>query len=338
MMDIAAGSAIDSTSTWGVDQDLVHRLTALVVAGPDCARERTHTPLTGEPLADLPVSTAQDVAAAIERSRAVQAQWAQVPLRERGAILLRFHDLVLRHQRELLDLVQLESGKARRSAFEEVADCALVARHYARASAGYLRDRRAFGAFSVLTQSVESRRPKGVVGVVSPWNYPLSLAITDALPALMAGNGVVLRPDLQGSLTALYAVGLLIEAGLPAGLFTVVLGPGASTGQAVVDQADYVCYTGSTATGRSVGVSAARTASMLLRMPTSHGPLRGRSDPASPAPASCASPPNGSWCTTRSMTRSCLGSWRPSGRSGSGPACPGGSTWVRWSGPGNWRR
>ena len=129
MMDIAAGSAIDSTSTWGVDQDLVHRLTALVVAGPDCARERTHTPLTGEPLADLPVSTAQDVAAAIERSRAVQAQWAQVPLRERGAILLRFHDLVLRHQRELLDLVQLESGKARRSAFEEVADCALVARH-----------------------------------------------------------------------------------------------------------------------------------------------------------------------------------------------------------------
>ncbi|MBP6996920.1 MAG: succinate-semialdehyde dehydrogenase (NADP(+)) [Phycicoccus sp.] len=258
MMDIAAGSAIDSTSTWGVDQDLVHRLTALVVAGPDCARERTHTPLTGEPLADLPVSTAQDVAAAIERSRAVQAQWAQVPLRERGAILLRFHDLVLRHQRELLDLVQLESGKARRSAFEEVADCALVARHYARASAGYLRDRRAFGAFSVLTQSVESRRPKGVVGVVSPWNYPLSLAITDALPALMAGNGVVLRPDLQGSLTALYAVGLLIEAGLPAGLFTVVLGPGASTGQAVVDQADYVCYTGSTATGRSVGASAAR--------------------------------------------------------------------------------
>src|SRR5690606_26497633 len=99
--------------------------------------------------------------------------------------------------------------------------------------------------------------PKGVVGIVAPWNYPLSLAITDAIPALLAGNSVVLRPDVQGTLTALAGVELLYEAGLPRDVLTVVLGDGPTVGQAVVDRADYVCYTGSTATGRRVAESVA---------------------------------------------------------------------------------
>jgi succinate-semialdehyde dehydrogenase/glutarate-semialdehyde dehydrogenase len=109
----------------------------------------------------------------------------------------------------------------------------------------------------VLTRSVVHHHPRGVVGIVSPWNYPLSLAITDAIPALMAGNAVVLRPDLQASLTALQAVQLLTEAGLPESVLQVVLGDGPTVGQAVVDLADYVCYTGSTATGRRVATSVA---------------------------------------------------------------------------------
>jgi succinate-semialdehyde dehydrogenase/glutarate-semialdehyde dehydrogenase len=92
---------------------------------------------------------------------------------------------------------------------------------------------------------------------VSPWNYPLSLAITDAIPALMAGNAVVLRPDLQASLTALLAVQLLTEAGLPESVLQVVLGDGPTVGQAVVDLTDYVCFTGSTATGRAVAQAVA---------------------------------------------------------------------------------
>ena len=93
------------------------------------------------------------------------------------------------------------------------------------------------------------------MGIVAPWNYPLTLAVSDAIPALMAGNAVVLRPDLQSSLTALQAVALLTEAGLPESVLQVVLGDGPSVGQAVVDHAD-VCYTGSTR-GRRVAASAA---------------------------------------------------------------------------------
>jgi succinate-semialdehyde dehydrogenase/glutarate-semialdehyde dehydrogenase len=172
--------------------------------------------------------------------------------------MLRFHDLVLDRQSELLDLIQIECGKARAHAFEEVGDVALVARHYARRTAGYLRPRRRGGLFPLLTQARELRHPKGVVGIVAPWNYPLTLAVSDALPALMAGNAVVLRPDQQTPLTALLGVELLVEAGLPAEALQIVLGPGPETGQAVVETADYVCYTGSTATGRQVAQVAAR--------------------------------------------------------------------------------
>ena len=176
----------------------------------------------------------------------------------RTRIFLRFHDLVLQRQVQLLDLIQLESGKARAHAFEEVADTAIVSRHYARRAAGYLRPRRRQGAFPLLSQAVELRHPKGVVGIVAPWNYPLSMSITDAIPALLAGNAVVLRPDIQSALTALQAAALLDEAGLPEGLLQVVLGDGPRIGGAVLDLADYVAFTGSTATGRSVAQNAAR--------------------------------------------------------------------------------
>lgn len=248
---------LEPTATYAVDPALVRRLASRVVAAPVGDSHTSHTPMTGAPLATLPISSPEDVKVAFDIARAAQRSWAQLPIERRAAVLLRFHDLVLANQSRLLDLIQLESGKARRHAFEEIADCAIAARHYARRSADYLRDRRALGAFPVLTQSVESRRPKGVVGIVSPWNYPLSLSITDALPALMAGNAVVLRPDQQSSVTALAGVDLLHEAGLPEGVLQVVLGPGATTGQAVVNTADYLCYTGSTPTGRRVGAAAA---------------------------------------------------------------------------------
>lgn len=217
----------------------------------------THTPMTGAELARLPVSTPADVDVAVRRAGSAQRTWDQTPMRQRRQVLLTFHDLVLDHQEILLDTVQLESGKARGHAFEEVADCALAARHYAMRARGYLRPRRRLGVYPMLTSVTEFHRAKGVVGIVSPWNYPLSLAVTDALPALMAGNGVVLRPDPQGSLSALRAVALLAEAGLPEGLLQVVLG-GADVAAAVVERADAVCFTGSTATGRVVAEAAAR--------------------------------------------------------------------------------
>lgn len=257
MSDVIADPEIDPTATYAVDPRRVRRLTSRVVAGPRAEQHVTSTPMTGAPLATLPVSTPEDVTVAVATARTAQRAWARTSLVQRADILLRFHDLVLDRQVELLDLIQLESGKTRHDAFAEIADTANAARHYARRAASYLRDERPMGVFPLLTQTVVSHQPKGVVGVVSPWNFPLTLALTDALPALMAGNAVVLRPDPQTSLTALAGHELLLEAGLPEGVLQVVLGPGPTTGQAVVDQTDYICYTGSTPTGRRVGVAAA---------------------------------------------------------------------------------
>ncbi len=258
MTHVVADPETDPRATYALEPSRVRELTARVVASGEGGTLTTETPLTGAPLASLPVSTAADVADAVRRARAAQQRWAAVPVHDRAEVLLRLHDLVLARRPELLDLVQLESGKARAHAFEEVADVAIVARHYARRGAGYLADERHLGAFPLLTRSTEHHRPRGVVGIVSPWNYPLSLAVTDALPAVLAGNAVVLRPDPQGSLTALAGVALLVEAGLPEDLVQVVLGPGDPTGQAVVDRADYVCFTGSTGTGRAVAAAAGR--------------------------------------------------------------------------------
>ncbi len=255
--DLIADPETDPTATYAVDPALARRLAKRVVAAPRAPHHTSRTPLSGAPLAPLPQSTRADVAVAVDAARAAQRAWARTPMELRERIFLRYHDLVLERQVELLDSIQLESGKTRRQAFEEVADVALVARHYARSAAAYLHPRRRAGLFPVLTQSVEHHHPRGVVGIVAPWNYPLTLAITDAIPALLAGNAVVLRPDQQASLTALHAVDLLTEAGLPESVLQVVLGDGPTVGQAVVDLADYVCYTGSTATGREVASSLA---------------------------------------------------------------------------------
>jgi len=254
--DTVADPGIDPLATYAVDPGLVRRLSSRVVCAPRPETVRTHTPMTGAPLATLPMSTPSDVLVAYAGARAAQRSWARLPADRRARIMLRFHDLVLSRQVGLLDLIQLESGKTRAHAFEEVADTAMVSRHYGRRAPAYLRPRRRSGAFPLLTRTVELRHPKGVVGIVGPWNYPLAMSITDAIPALLAGNAVVLRPDTQGALTALQAVALLEEAGLPERVLQVVLGPGPTVGRAVLDQADYVCFTGSTATGRGVARAA----------------------------------------------------------------------------------
>lgn len=235
----------------------VDRLLRRVVAGPDPTRITTRAPFTGAAVAALPESTDEDVALAYARARAAQARWAERPVAERAAVFLRFHDRLLERQDEILDIIQTETGKVRKHAFEEVLEVALTCRHYGRRARGYLRPRRRAGALPVLTKAVEVRHPKGVVGLVSPWNYPLALSIGDAIPAMVAGNAVVMKPDTQTALTALWALDVLTECGLPEDLWQIVIGDGPVIGPAVVDRADYVCFTGSTRTGREVAQRAA---------------------------------------------------------------------------------
>lgn len=229
------------------------RLAARVNVAPGRERRNVTSPLTGEVIGEVPIGTADDVAAAVAESRRVQKRWAQMPVKARAAVLLRYHDLVLDHQDELLDLIQAENGKARVWAFEEILDQAVTARYYARLAPRALKPTNRMTALPGLVTAKEHHVPKGVVGVISPWNYPLVLAVSDALAALVAGNGIVIKPDSQTPFTALRAFELLEEAGLPKGLVQIITGPGTDVGQAIIASADYLMFTGSTETGRTIG-------------------------------------------------------------------------------------
>jgi succinate-semialdehyde dehydrogenase/glutarate-semialdehyde dehydrogenase len=222
---------------------------------PGRHREITNA-MTGKPLGRVPHCTREDVVAAAERARTLQRAWAQRPLRERTEVMLRFHDLVLGRQEEVLDIIQLENGKARRHAFEEVADVCLTARYYANTAEKYLSPKRRQGILLMLTEVWEHHPPKGLVGIISPWNYPLTLGISDALPAIVAGNAVLAKPDGNTPFSALWAVALLEEAGMPPGLVQIVTGPGSELGTPIIEQSDYLMFTGSTGTGRRVAAQA----------------------------------------------------------------------------------
>jgi succinate-semialdehyde dehydrogenase / glutarate-semialdehyde dehydrogenase len=214
-------------------------------------------PFTGEPLGEVPRCTPEDVAAAVKRARHAQRRWRTISYAERTGLLLRFHDLVLDNRDRILDIIQLESGKARRHAFEEIMDVALVSRYYARTAEKHLRPRRRWGAFPFLTWTWEHHHPVGVVGVIAPWNYPLTLSISDAIPALAAGNAVVMKSDSQTPFSALVGTELFAEAGLPADVLQVVTGSGEDLGPALIENVDYVMFTGSTSVGRGVAKQAA---------------------------------------------------------------------------------
>jgi succinate-semialdehyde dehydrogenase/glutarate-semialdehyde dehydrogenase len=216
------------------------------------------SPLDGSLIAALPESTVADVDSAFRLARAAAESWKALSFAERKAVMMRFHNRVLEHQATLLDVVQWETGKSRSSAFDEVADIALTARYYANSAEGHLRPEKRQGALPFVTKTRVHFQPKGVVGMITPWNYPLTLPLSDAIPALMAGNGIVLKPDAQTPLSALSALHLLYQAGLPEGLFQVVIGDGAQLGSAIISHADFLMFTGSTDTGKIVAEQAAR--------------------------------------------------------------------------------
>ncbi|MBB6169985.1 aldehyde dehydrogenase (NAD+)/succinate-semialdehyde dehydrogenase/glutarate-semialdehyde dehydrogenase [Nocardiopsis mwathae] len=254
------GIATGSTEISALDPATVERLTRRV-AGTSGRSTTTTAPFTGKPLAELPESTAADVRDAFQRARTAQRAWATASPRDRVAPFLRFHDLVLDRQQEILDILQAETGKARRHAFEEVYDAAAGTLYYARQAPAMLRRRRVPGAVPGATRAYVHRQAKGAVSVISPWNYPLALPVGDAVPALLAGNAVVAKPDTQTALSALWAIDLLVEAGLPEDLWIPVLGDPAEIGDPLIDHSDYVAFTGSSAAGAKI---AQRAASRLI--------------------------------------------------------------------------
>lgn len=236
---------------------LLARLASRVVAGQDAERVTIRTPLTGEVVGTLPRSGVEDVDRAFATARDARRDWAARGVRDRARVLSRLAALVVARQSAGLDLAQLETGKSRTHAFDEIAEVAINARWLARRAPAVLRPRLNRG-LTPLTVATELHHPRGVVGVISPWNYPYILSLSDAVAALVAGNAVVLKPDSRTPFTALWGAQLLADAGLPEGLFQVVHGAGPVVGTRLIDSADYLCFTGSTATGRIVAEQAGR--------------------------------------------------------------------------------
>jgi len=214
-------------------------------------------PSTGKRIFDLPQLSADQVQEAVAKARAFAPTWGATPAKERQAVLTRMHDLMLKNETKLLDVLQLETGKSRAHAFEEFAGAAGAARYYGRKAAKFLKNSPTRAGVPVITKTWVEYQSLGVVGIITPWNYPMALANLDVLPALAAGNAVVQKADNQTALTSLFCRMLAIEAGLPAAAWTIVVGDGAEVGNAVTDNCDYVAFTGSTATGRKVAERAA---------------------------------------------------------------------------------
>jgi len=234
------------------ERDEFERLVEGVTADDDREGIEVVAPFTGELLVTIPAGTGEDVAEAVDRAAAAGEAWADRPADERAAVFETLAESILDRQAEMLDVIQAETGKARLDAFEEILDVSGTARYYGEEGPGMLATKRRQGAIPLATRTEQRQHPVGVVGMISPWNYPLALTLSDAIPALLAGNGVVLKPDEHTSLTALKAKELLVDAGLPADLLQIVTGHGAEVGPPLIESVDYLTFTGSTETGRVI--------------------------------------------------------------------------------------
>jgi len=231
---------------------------ALMADGPPTGTGiAVDNPATGAVVGEVSDTSAEEVAQAVERARRAQRDWAELDTRARAAFFARGRRWLLAHREEIADLVVEENGKAREDAIVEIVYCASAFAHWAKQARRLLATTkiRSLSPF-VLGRNMYTRRvPRGVVGVIGPWNNPLLNSFGDAIPALAAGNTVVLKPSEQTPLTALLMERMARECGWPEDVFQVVTGAGA-TGRAVVDTVDFVMFTGSTRTGRQVAARA----------------------------------------------------------------------------------
>jgi acyl-CoA reductase-like NAD-dependent aldehyde dehydrogenase len=220
-------------------------------------------PATGQVIGTVPDLTADDVAAAARRARDAQPAWEALGYDGRAVVLRRMQRWIVEHTEEVIATICAETGKAYEDALlAEVSYGAAAFGFWARQAPHYLADTRVRSTQPLVAgkRLVQRYRPMGLVGVIGPWNYPLTNSFGDCIPALAAGNAVLLKPSEITPLTSLLLAAGLRESGLPDSVFEVVTGRG-STGAALVDQVDMVMFTGSTATGRLV---AARAAERLI--------------------------------------------------------------------------
>jgi acyl-CoA reductase-like NAD-dependent aldehyde dehydrogenase len=228
-------------------------------AGGGRRRLGLSNPATLEAVGAIDVHTAADVAAAVERARKAQPAWAELGITERARFLERAIRVLLARQEDFVDVICSETGKPR---LEAVATEILTAcdslQFYAKRAHRILADR-TIPVHLMKTKKLKlSYRPLGVVGIITPWNFPFILALNPTAQALVAGNAVVLKPSEVTPFSGQLVERLFQEAGLPDGVFQLVQGDG-ETGAALVEaDVDKISFTGSVRTGRKIAEACGR--------------------------------------------------------------------------------
>ena len=209
-------------------------------------------------IAEFPSATAADAIHAIEVARDAVRAWRKTPGPERGRVLWRAAEIARRRAEEIAQIMTREEGKIIREARGEVTRGIAVLEYYA--GAGFRIGGRTIPAEARDTFTYTIRQPLGVVGLITPWNFPWAIPVWKSAPALVAGNAVVLKPaELTPGTAALHAE-IYEEAGVPPGVFNLVVGPGSEVGSAIVDHPDVraISFTGSNAVGLALYAQAAR--------------------------------------------------------------------------------
>jgi len=221
----------------------------------------SYDPATGEEIGRAPLCSAEEVEQAVRRARAAQPAWARLSFRQRRRVILAARKLMLAERDEIARLVSRETGKPVAEALSMEIVPTLAAMHYfAHASENLLRPQKIdIGQYGLMGRSSSIVfRPLGVIGIISPWNFPLATPADEVVMALMAGNAVVLKPSELTPLIALKLGDIFRRSSLPPGLLEVVTGDG-STGAALIDaRVDKIMFTGSVATGKRVAAAAAK--------------------------------------------------------------------------------
>jgi acyl-CoA reductase-like NAD-dependent aldehyde dehydrogenase len=219
-------------------------------------------PARGTVIEELPIADATAVATAVQRARAAQVGWGAKSVRERAKLLRRARRELVRDRSAILERLERETGKSRVDVVGELMGVCIESGYLMRRAARWLQP------LKVATRPLFGKRgrvvfkPRGVVGIISPWNAPLNLALGDTVPALLAGNAVVIKPSELAPLAVSRAVTAMNRV-LPPDLLQVVIGAG-PTGAALVDHVDMVCVTGSPETGRRVMERASRRLTPVL--------------------------------------------------------------------------
>ena len=220
-------------------------------------------PATGQELGRVPLQSPDDVAVAVAAARAAQPAWAAAPLKERARAIRLVRDYILAHADELAATIARDNGKTRADAMvAEVLPATVAANYYPKKARAWLRDKKPGPALLLLANKRTRlvRQPWGVVGIISPWNYPFTIPFSEVICGLLAGNSVVLKVASETQMVAQAMQRCLDAADLPPGVFTCLNLPGRQAGPAFLAAGvDKLFFTGSVGVGKELMALAAQS-------------------------------------------------------------------------------